>query len=177
MKNLWLCLLLLAPLAVQAGEWDKAWGKESWGRFEYDFDSDKPWVEIQGLLPPAPKEQNLLPFFVSAATDNRFFVDEASISVGADGVVRYILLVKSPSGSANLTFEGMRCAAKEKKIYAIGRADGTWAKARNPRWEPIRYEARNRHHHMLFDDFFCPSGLVVGGPAQAVEAFRRESRR
>ncbi|MBS4098763.1 MAG: CNP1-like family protein [Sulfuricella sp.] len=172
MKILWLCLLL-APLAVQAGEW----GKEKSGRFEQDFDNEKPWVEIQEQLPPVPKEENLLKFFVSSATDNQFFVDGSSLNVGQDGVLRYVLLIESSSGSANLTFEGMRCASRERKLYAIGRPDGTWVRARNPRWEPIRHEARNRYHHVLYDDFFCPDGLIVTSPQQAVEAFRRERLR
>ncbi len=176
-KLLALCLCLLVPLAVQAGQWDKAWGKESWATFEYNFDNEKPWVEIQAQLPSVPKDENLLPFFVSSATDNLFFVDGSSISTGPDGVVRYVLMVKSASGSANLTFEGMRCASKERKIYAIGRTDGTWARARNPRWDVIRYEARNRHHHMLFDDFFCPLGQIISSPEQAIQAFQREKRR
>lgn len=177
MKYLWMLLLVVPTLAQAAGEWHKAWGRESWGTFEYDFDSEKPWVEIQEKLPPAPKEENLLEFFVSSATDNRFFVDSASLAPGPDGVMRYILVIRSPSGSLNVTFEGMRCKSKERKIYAIGRPDGTWGRARNPRWEVIRYEARNRQHHMLFDDFFCPVGILAETPEKVREAFEREKRR
>lgn len=173
MNRLWLCVLLILPLVVHAA----GRGKESWERFDSEFDNEKPWEEIVRLLPVAPKPEMLLPFFVSAATDNRFFVDGASISIGADDVVRYALLIKSPSGSANLTFEGMRCKSRERKLYAIGRTDGSWAKARNPRWEPIRYESLNRHHHVLFEDFFCPDGKSVSTPEKAIEALRREQLR
>jgi hypothetical protein len=173
MTRFWFCVLLILPLAVHAA----GRGKESWERFDSEFDNEKPWEEIERQLPAAPKPETLLPFFVSAATDNRFFVDGPSIGIGPDGVVRYALLIKSPSGSANLTFEGMRCTSRERKLYAIGRADGSWARARNPRWEPIRYEALNRPHHVLFEDFFCPDGKPVPTPEKAIEALRREQLR
>ncbi|MEW5944441.1 MAG: CNP1-like family protein [Pseudomonadota bacterium] len=144
-----------------------------WGQFEGDFDNEKPWVELQAQLPASPREENLLPFFVSAVSDNRFFVDAPSISVGSDGVVRYTLVVKSDGGAVNVSFEGIRCGARERKLYAFGRADGSWSRARAAKWEAIRYQERNRQHHMLSDDFFCPGGMIVGSPQEAVEALRR----
>ena len=74
MKKLFALLLLAIPLTAHA----------EWGKFEYEFDEEKPWAEIEAQLPPYPKEENLLPLFVSAATDNKFFVDAASISTGEE---------------------------------------------------------------------------------------------
>jgi hypothetical protein len=165
-KKLWLVLWLL-PLTVLA----------DWEKFDVDFDEEKPWKEMQAQLPSTPNKEKLLPFYVSSATDNRFFIDSASVSVGEDGVVRYALLVKSAQGALNLTFEGMRCATHERKIYAFGRADGTWSKARHAKWEHIRYQERNRHHHVLYDDFFCPDGAAIRKPEQALDALRREQPR
>lgn len=159
-------LALSAPWAVFAAEW---------GQFDYEFENEKPWVELQAKLPAYPRQENLLPFFVSAATDNRFYIDAQSISVDNDAVVRYTLLVKSPEGAANVTFEGIRCATHEKRIYAFGRADGSWSKARFSKWEAIQYADRNRQHHMLHDDFFCPSGLIVGSPEDAVNTLKRSA--
>jgi hypothetical protein len=143
------------------------------GQFDSEFEQDKPWAELQAKLPATPQQENLQPFFVSAATDNKFSIDTASISVGDDGVVRYTLLVKSPEGAVNVTFEGIRCGTHERKIYAFGRADGSWSKARFSKWEPILYADRNRQHHMLYDDFFCPRGMMVGSPEEAVAALKR----
>ncbi len=145
-----------------------------WGKSDYEFENEKPWKELQHALPAYPKDENLLPFYVSATTDNLFFVDAASIKIGDDGVVRYALLVKSPQGAKNLTFEGMRCASHEKKVYAFGRADGTWSQARFSKWEAISYQNRNRQHHVLYDDFFCTGGLTVATPERAIESFKRD---
>lgn len=167
MKKQFLLLCLLPATSLAAG-----FDQSSWGKFEFDFE-EKPWVEVEARLPPAPKAENLLPFFVSATTDNRFFIDSASVAPGEDGVVRYTLVVKSGAGANNVTYEGMRCSSGEVKRYAFGRSDGSWGKARNARWEEIRYKDVNRQHHMLYDDFFCPRGIAVKSSADAVSALKR----
>lgn len=169
MKKLSLFLFLL-PLAAHALEIEKT----DWGKFEYDFE-DKPWVEMEAQLPPAPKPENLLPFFVSAATENRFFIDGTSLSRGEDGVLRYTLVIKSSGGATNVSYEGMRCSSRELKRYAFGRNDGTWGKARNTKWEPIGYQEINRQHHMLYDDFLCPRGIAVKTAKEAVDALKKGS--
>lgn len=158
-----LCLLFLCLPGLASA---------AWGDFEYDFDNEKPWVELEARLPPYPKLDSALPFFVSAATDNRFFVAPESLSVGEDGVVRYALIVVSPEGATNITFEGIRCATHEYKIYAFGR-DGHWSRNRYATWKPIRYQDRNRQHHVLYDDFFCPGGIVAKDEREIVFALKR----
>jgi hypothetical protein len=165
--------ILLAAALFHA--WTAMAAQQEWGQFEFEFDSDKPWVELQSRLPAYPKEDAYIPFYVSATTANRFFVDGKSVSVGDDGVVRYTLIVKSPSGALNVTFEGMRCETAEKKVYAFGRDDGTWSKARFSKWEPIVYKDRNRQHHMLYDDFFCPDFMPVSSPQEAIRKLKAEA--
>jgi hypothetical protein len=145
----------------------------AWGDFEGDFDEEKPWKEIEAQLPAYPKLEEALPFFVSAATDNQFFIDPKSISVGSDDVVRYTLIAKSPSGVLNVSFEGMRCRGHEKKSYAFGRADGAWSRNKYAKWEAIKFEERNRQHHMLYDDFFCPNTISVRDANEAISALKR----
>ena len=137
--------------------------------FEEDYES-KGWTELEVQLPAAPKQENLLPFFVSAATDNQFFIDGSSLSVGSDGVVRYVMLVLSPQGGRNVTFEGMRCETRERRIYASGRLDGTWSKARKNEWVRIQDVSGNRQHAALFLEYFCPFGIIVRDAAEAKRA-------
>lgn len=137
--------------------------------FEEDYES-KQWQEVEVALPAAPKEANLQPFYVSAATSNRFFIDISTLSVGSDGVVRYVLLVLSPEGGRNVTFEGMRCESRERRIYASGRQDGSWSKARKNEWVRIQDAYANRHHAALFLDYFCPFGNLVRDAAEAKKA-------
>lgn len=167
-KKLLLILLSTTPITANAIEIEKS----AWGRFDHDFE-EKPWMELQAQLPPTPRTENLLPFFVSATTDNRFFVDALSISPGEDGVVRYTLVIQSSSGASNISYEGMRCSPAVIKRYAFGRSDGGWGKSFNAKWEQISYKSANRHHHMLHDDFFCPRGIIIRSAEEAVSALKR----
>ncbi len=160
--NHWLLLLSFAMATlVQASD-----------DFEGDYDT-KSWQEIEVKLPAAPKSGNLLPIYVSAATSNQFFVDGASLSVGADGVVRYVMVIRSAAGAQNVSFEGMRCETRERRIYASGRQDGTWSKARNNEWVRIQDVYGNRHHAALFLEYFCPFGNIVLDATEARRALQQ----
>ena len=135
-------------------------------------DEPKPHVELELKLPPLPKDANLLQFEPSAASANRFYVDGASILVGTDGIVRYTLVIKSPSGAANVSYEGIWCAMKEQKTYALGRSDGTWSNARTSEWRPIVYKEINRHHAVLFTDYFCAGKFPIRSAADALYRFK-----
>ncbi len=159
-------LLLCLPLAAHA----------EWGQFEYEFEQDKPWAEMAAQLPAYPKADNLIPFNVSSATRNRYFVDAESISVGEDKVVRYTVVVEAAGGAKNVSFEGLRCETGERRLYAYGHPDGSWSKARNAGWEPIRFRSLLSYHKALFEDHFCPNGINVRDAEAAVRSLRRAAR-
>ncbi len=159
-------LLLILPMTAYA----------EWGEFDFEFESDKPWMELSTQLPPYPKPENLVEFNVSSATRNRHFVDTASISVGKDKVVRYSVVIEAAGGATNVSFEGMRCATGERRLYAYGQPYGTWSKARNAGWEGIRFRSLLSYHKALFEDHFCPDGINVQDANAAVRNLRRAAR-
>lgn len=147
--------------------------QEKWYQWDIDFDEGKkPWKEIEASIPAYPKPENLLPFEAGGASPHHFFIDAQSLSVGEDGVVRYTLVVKTAGGATNVTFEGMRCDMRQQKYYAIGRADGSWVRARDPQWRRIVYQEVNRHHGVLYEDFLCPEKLPVRSVKDALQSFR-----
>lgn len=129
-------------------------------------------VELEVKLPPLPKAANLLQFEPSAASSNRFYVDAESILVGTDGIVRYTLVIRSPSGVDNVSREGMRCDSRERKTYAFARSDGTWVNPRVSEWLPIVYKEFNRQYIVLYADYFCPDGSPVRSMADAIRRFK-----
>lgn len=147
-----------------------------WGEFEHEFDQDKPWVEVAAQLPPFPKAENLVEFNVSSATRNRHFVDKESISVGADKVVRYTVVIEAAGGARNISFEGLRCESGERRLYAYGHADGTWSRARNAGWENIKLRSLLSYQKALFEDHFCPNGINVQDGKEAVQSLQRAAR-
>lgn len=156
-----LCAVVLP--AVQAASYEEELEKQS-------------WKEVDVALPAAPDKQSLLPFYVSAATDNQFFIDRASLSVGNDGVVRYTLVIETSGGARNVSYEGMRCETRERRIYASGRSDGSWSSARRKEWVPVREAVANRHYAALYLDVFCPSGIIVNDVETIVRTLRTGGR-
>ncbi|HRL77231.1 MAG TPA: CNP1-like family protein [Candidatus Accumulibacter phosphatis] len=160
-RALWLLAVLMAlPLS---------------GRTDSD-DPDgerKPAPEAEVELPAFPRTENLIPFTVSATTNNQFLIDSSSLSVGSDAVVRYTLVIVSPAGARNVSYEGMKCATGERRLYALGRADETWARARNDQWKRISNSTLNRHHAALFSEYFCPITVVQQTPEQMINTLRR----
>jgi hypothetical protein len=177
-------LLLLCFLALAACSTQKALKG-----FDSDFDSGKTWAELRAQLPVYPKTENLLPFDASPASDNLHYIDAPSIAVGGDGVVRYTLVIKSPTGAMNVTYEGMRCATDgkresarldllilkfqvtEKRLYAIG-DDKTWVRAQGSKWEELEDVSQHYAQRALARYFFCPANTMVRNEKEAIQALK-----
>lgn len=126
-------------------------------------------------LPAYPRSEDLVEFEVSAATGFRFFIDRASLSVGKDGVVRYTLVARSPAGVDNVSHEGIRCKSGTYKVYAYGRADGTWSE-RASDWRQIEPRGVQRWHNALWREYFCPHRIPVHDAAEGVAALKAPRR-
>ena len=154
-----LTLVGLSATALQAADFDR--------EFE-----EPAWVESGHALPAFPEKENLIPFRVGSVADTQFFIDGSTISVGADEVIRYVLVVIGSEGAWNVSFEGMRCLTAERRAYAFGRKDKSWIKAKSDRWIAIR-GGSNHYHAALFNDYFCAIGATsIMKPEDARRALR-----
>jgi hypothetical protein len=110
--------------------------------------------------PPAfPQRATLLEFEIPGQRDFRNYVDGATLSVDAKGVVRYVFVSRSPSGVENVSYEGLRCTTGEYRVYALGRPDRTWG-GRLGGWRPIK-ESPLPHQRILYREYFCPQGNAI----------------
>lgn len=103
---------------------------------------------------------------------HRYFVDPASLSIGADGVVRYTLLIRTAGGASNVSYEGVRCDDRHQKTYATGQPNGSWTQARDPQWRRIEYRSVNNHHGVLYADYLCPDRAPAGSVAEIVKRLK-----
>lgn len=165
-------LKILAALFAAGGVffWGSSWGQFQEKKYGEYFEEDKPWVEVETVLPEYPKSENLIQFYVSAVTSNTFLVDAKSLSAGEDGVVRYTVVVKTSGGASNVSFEGMRCKTKERRLYALGRNDNTWVKPRTKDWTNIR---PGSYQAILYKEYFCPGGMSIYKAEEGVDALKR----
>ncbi|MGO4306340.1 MULTISPECIES: CNP1-like family protein [unclassified Cupriavidus] len=164
------CLLLAAACLTLAGCKTTSKGMpEEESQWINPFEP-KDFKEAETLLPPLPKDADLIPFSVSGTGDFRFAVDGKSIAVGADNVVRYTVVITSPGGGRNVNYEGMRCDAFERKLYATLPQGATeWVPNRSEdrdTWYRMETRARNAYSATLAKDFFCEGRTVAGKPAQ-----------
>lgn len=144
-------------------------------KVESSFEEPEPWQEMKEVEPPAfPRQENLLEYYVGPVATNNYFIDASTLSVGSDGIVRYVLVVRTSGGATNVSFEGINCKELTWKHYATGRSDGTWVKPRAARieWRPIENKPVNRHHASLSRDYFCPASSAINTADEGRNALR-----
>ncbi|WP_395005740.1 CNP1-like family protein [Undibacterium sp.] len=155
LRDYGVCVCLMLPLAGFAQDDEKL---------------VKPWVDSPVVLPAAPATENLLQFY---SNDNqRFFIDSKSISIVADGSLRFTLVSTSQSGAKNVSYEGLRCDSNQKRLFAFGRGDGSWSNSRRNEWDSFSNKGVNQHHSTLSWDFVCDGGSIAGNVEKIIQRIR-----
>lgn len=130
------------------------------------------WKELEVPPPAFPRPENLREFYVSPTATSTYLIDASTLSPGSDGIVRYVLVVRTASGAQNISFEGIHCEEGTWKLYATG-GDGQWHKARISEWRPIENHPVNRYHAALSHEFFCPVGIPIATADEGRNALQR----
>lgn len=127
------------------------------------------WKEVDAPPPPALRTQGLIALDV-AGTTLHFGVDPRSITVGGDGVVRYVVVATSSSGAVNGMYEGIRCNAGEVKVYARYNPDSGWVPVRDGEWQKLSAaQASTRHSLSVARSGACIDNAPNGSAANIVQ--------
>jgi len=162
-----------AALAAVALAGSVCTASAQWREWDADFDEGrKEWKEIEARIPAYPRDADLIRFAAGGVAAHRYHIDARSLSVGEDGVVRYTLVVKAAGGATNVTFEGIRCEERERKIYAVGHPDGNWARARSPQWRRIDLQDADPIHRVLYTEYLCDGRWPVRNEREVLRKFR-----
>ena len=105
------------------------------------------WRELDTPPPPPLRTQGLIPIEVEGSRLS-FGVDPASISVGSDQVVRYVVVASSSGGAINAMYEGLRCDGGQVKVYARYTPGQGWVPVTDASWQPLRAGAASTRHSM-----------------------------
>ena len=100
-------------------------------------DTDPDWKETEIPAPPAFKTDRLLPLEMPRHISLKVGIDPETLRVTADGIVRYVVVATSSSGSVYGSYEGIRCQTGEVKIYARHGANNKWSLVNDPQWRPL----------------------------------------
>jgi len=152
-------------------------GCSSTPQFESDWERNHA-AELAGeesvALPPYPKNENLLPVYVSATSDFKYFVDASTLTASPKArEIRYVLVARSPSGVDNVSYEAIRCP-EEFRVLATGEGPGKWS-SRPGAWRPIVKGAALSWPYALSHNYFCPHRDPIRTSAEGVDALRRGS--
>lgn len=134
-------------------------------------DPDPDWKELQVPPPPALRTDGLVELDMPNSS-LRFGVDPASVSVGSDGIVRYVVVARSTSGTVNAIYEGVRCSSGEVKVYARHNPDSGWVPARTAEWQPIHATRNSRYSLHVARNGACIGSGPAGSAQQIVRALR-----
>jgi hypothetical protein len=116
---------------------------------------DEPWREAPVALPAYPADTNLVRVPPQPTDTFKVFVDEKSVTVGPDGVVRMTFVIESPSGVRNVFYDGIRCAKAEYKTYAIGTAGKRMQALASARWQTIGPIGPNNFRRHVYQTLVC----------------------
>jgi hypothetical protein len=121
-------------------------------------------ADVAALLPdpmPAiPADRALKDFQASAATSNRYGIDPASVVVRDLKVIQFTLVITSPRGARNITYEAIHCERRETMLMAIAGPQG-WSALKSPRWRPVPIGDTLNSHLRELDRTWCEGGTAV----------------
>jgi hypothetical protein len=129
------------------------------------------WKESRTMLPPAPQDDDLVPIEAPRAQAGYdYFIDRKSISRGADGVMRYTVVARSPSGTRNSFHEGLRCFDDTVRTYGFASSDGVLKAITTDQWRPLANDGSRGYQDYLGNVIMCDRQGYAWDPDKAVKA-------
>ncbi len=122
--------------------------------------------EIDAPAAPSFNKERLIPIEMPRHITLRFGIDPLTLTIGPDGVVRYVMVAISPAGTLTALYEGIRCPNWEVKTYARYSASGQWSSVSNPEWRAMN-DQPSRHARTFAKQGACQNGAAV--PASVAE--------
>ncbi|MDM7456081.1 MAG: CNP1-like family protein, partial [Tepidimonas sp.] len=95
-------------------------------------------------------------------------------TLGPDGVIRYVIVAQSASGTLNAWYEGLRCATAQVKTYAHWNPGppGQWRANPSAQWRDLGGEFASRPAVALERNGFCDGPTPTGPPADMLRTLR-----
>jgi hypothetical protein len=161
---------MLRKLAAAAALWVAcgSWAQQTPDSFPGTMGkptSDPEWTEIEVPPPPALRTEGLVPVEVSGGTELRWAVDPKSVAVGADRIVRYVV-VASTRSATNASYEGLNCDRAEYRVYA--RSSGQGWRAAETGWKPLSDSGEAQHARAIAKAGACQGHAPNGSAGQIV---------
>ncbi|MDO5289436.1 MAG: CNP1-like family protein [Pseudomonadota bacterium] len=142
----------------------------AWGQYA---NADRPdWQEDAVPPPPAYSTQGLIELEMPRGASVRIGLDPKTLTINHEtGIVRYVVVARGPS-AVNASYEGIRCATGEYRVYARQVQGGAWSTASDSAWKPMRGQ---NHIMVQYPYKLAKDGVCQGtGTRQTVREIVRE---
>jgi hypothetical protein len=126
---------------------------------------------IAEILPPPPSysKDKLIAIGMPPYVTLKVGVDPNTIDIAADGVLRYVVVMRNAAGSATVAYEGIHCAKGEVKTYARVNSAGAWVFVTQPQWRSISNNSGTRHAQAIAQQGGC-EGVSSGRREDVINA-------
>lgn len=139
---------------------------------------DDYWLEWEEENVSSIPEFNLdksLPLELNKNSQMNWYVDPATMSIGKDGVFRYVVIAQGKSGTINAFYEGVLCKKGVIKSYAKlissdGKPPFQWRLVKEPKWVSLDDLPHFGHEKMLARDYICDNAAQ---PSSVYDVKRR----
>lgn len=148
---------LLVPALSQASDVFEDLFPYEYNAIEGEFKEGKKWQEEKLFLPEFPKDGNLIEFTGPPGINHyTYSIDEESLKVGKDGIVRYVVVIASNSGSRNIYYQGLSCSKQRLKQYAYADMEKQkFIAMKEPQWQGFRRTGALGYSDNLYSFYFC----------------------
>ena len=115
------------------------------------------WQEDAVPPPPAYSLDRLIEIDMPRTSTVRMGIDPQTLTLNHQtGIVRYVVVARGPS-AVNASYEGIRCATGEYRVYARQVQGGEWTPSTDERWKSMRGQSSVmvQHPFRLAHDGIC----------------------
>jgi hypothetical protein len=105
--------------------------------------------------PPAYSSAHLIPIEMPPYVTIKVGIAPETVAVGADGVMRYVVVMRNASGSENAAHEGILCSTRSVKTYARLNSSGKWIGIEDPQWRDLTDNLGSRHAYAIAQQGGC----------------------
>jgi CNP1-like family len=140
--------------------------------------TDPDWKESDAPAPAALNLKDLLPFEVVKTSNLSWALDPTAVKIVGDGLVRYVAVARSASGTLNALYEAINCSNGEVKTYAriVSKeaevAGKAWVVVANPKWISM-YDAPSKHALALAKQGVCTGNTAAQNVNEIVTSLKK----
>ena len=143
--------------------------------------TDPDWKESEAPAPPPLNLKGLVPFEVSTISNLTWALDQTAVTIVGDGLVRYVVVARSPSGVFNALYEVINCSKAEMKTYAriVGKEADVdtkdakkWVGVQDPQWKSM-YDIPSKHALVLAKQGVCTGNTAAQTVNEIVTALKK----